>query len=282
MWSSRAGPNTRRPPTLLEKLLSSKGGAYKTSGFNSVFFQLYTGAHFAPLKAERRNFTVGLMLDSPPGAPRDRSRPKRTEYWEHSKRLQQGSLVALALISPGRFQVFLGTIVSNGADIAESANANADTIQLRISFFDPEIELMGLRRQQISVDQSTFAVLIDNKIMFEALHPFLQTLKDVEPTCVPFSSFISYSGNLASLPAGPPRYTHAPLFKYNLQCLARKGENISRVDINNATSVAIAREELTRSSELDPSQVDAVIGTLAREISLIQGYVLDLPVKTHL
>ncbi|KAH9007625.1 hypothetical protein EDB83DRAFT_2236280 [Lactarius deliciosus] len=271
MWTPRSGPKTRRPSTLLEKLLSSKGGAYKTSGLNAVFFQLYTGACFAPLRAERRNFTVGLVLDSPPGAPRDQNGKKRAEYWEHSKRLQQGSLVALALISPGRFQVFLGTTVSNGVDIAESAKANEETIQLRVSFFDAEIELMALRRQPISVDKSTFAVLIDNKIMFEALHPFLRTLKGVEPTSAPFSAFISRSGNLTSMPVGPPRYTRVPLFKYNLQCLARPGENIPSVDVNNATSVAIARQQLVRSSELDPSQVDAVIGTLTREISLIQG-----------
>ncbi|KAH9066137.1 hypothetical protein EDB87DRAFT_1732090 [Lactarius vividus] len=238
----------------------------------SVYFQLYTGARFAPLKAERRNFTVGLTLDSPPGgAARDKNGKKRAEYWEHSKRLQQGSLVALALISPGLFQVFLGTIVSQGADIAESAKANENTIQLRISFFDAEIELMALRRQPISIDKSTFAVLIDNKIMFEALHPFLRTLKDVEPTSIPFADFISYSGNLSSMPVGPPRYTRVPLFKYDLQCLARPGERISSVDVNNPTSVAVARQQLIHSSNLDPSQVEAVIGTLTREISLIQG-----------
>ncbi|KAI9445926.1 hypothetical protein H4582DRAFT_1805091 [Lactarius indigo] len=271
IWAPRAGLKTRKPPTLLEKLLSSKGGAYKTSGVNSVYFQLYTGARFAPLKAERRNFTVGLILDSPPGTPRDQNGKKRAEYWEHSKRLQQGSLIALALVSPGRFQVFLGTIVSQAADIAESAKPDANTIQLRISFFDAEIELMALRRQPISIDKSTFAVLIDNKIMFEALHPFLRTLKDVEPTSIPFADFISFSGNLASMPVGPPRYTRVPLFRYNLQCLARPGENISSVDVNNPTAVAIARQQLTRSSNLDPSQVEAVIGTLTREVSLIQG-----------
>ncbi|KAH9011570.1 hypothetical protein EDB85DRAFT_1108865 [Lactarius pseudohatsudake] len=266
-----AGPKTRRPPTLLEKLLWSKGGAYKTSGLNSVYFQLYTGACFAPLRAERRNFTVGLVLDSPPGAPQDQNGTTRAEYWEQSKRLQQGSLVALALISPGRVQVFLGTTVSDGADIAASARANEETIQLRVSFFDPEIELMALRHQPISIDKSTFAVLIDNNIMFESLHPFLQTLKDVEPTSIPFSDFISYSGNIASMPVGPPRYTRAPRFEYNLQCLARPGETISSVNVNNVTSVNFARQELLRSSDLDPSQVDAVIGTLTRGISLIQG-----------
>ena len=279
MRTTGARPRTRRPSTLLERLLSSKGGAYKSSGANSVFFQLYTGARFAPLKAERRHFTVGLMLDSPPGAPRDKDKKKRADYWEHSKRLQQGSLVALALISPGRFQVFLGTIISSGSDIAESAKANENTIQIRISFFDAEIELMALRSQPITVDGSTFAVLMDNKIMFEALHPFLRTLQNVEPTSVPFSDLISHSGNLAFEPVGTPKYTRAPQFRYNLQCLARSGENVSSVNVNNAASVEIARQELMRSSELDPSQVDAVIGTLTREVSLIQGYVLHLYAK---
>ncbi|KAH9048647.1 hypothetical protein EDB83DRAFT_2676911 [Lactarius deliciosus] len=279
IWAPGTGFKTRRPPTLLEKLLSSKGGAYSTSGVNSVFFQLYTGACFAPSRAERGNFAVGITLDSPPSAPRGQNGKKRAEYWENSKRLQQGSLVALALISPGRFQVFIGTTVSSGADIAEFAKTNEETIQLRVSFFDAEIELMALRRQPISIDKSTFAVLIDNQIMFEALHPFLRTLKDVEPTSVPFSTLISYTGNLSSMPVVPPRYTRVPWFKYNLQCLARPGERISSVDVKNLTSVAIARQQLTRSSKLDPSQVDAVIGTLTREVSLIQGYALDLPAK---
>ena len=268
MWTPGAH---ERSPTLLEKLLSSKGGAYKASGANSVFFHLYTGARFAPLKAERRNFTVGLLLNSPPGAARDQISKKRAEYWENSKRLQQGSLVALALVSPGRFQVFLGTIVSFGADIAESAKPNADTIRIRISFFDTDVELMALRRQPISVDQSTYAVLLDNKIMFDALNPFLRTLKEIEPTSIPFSNFISHSGNLAFLSIGPPRYARAPQFKYNLQCLALPGETVSSVDVNNVASVAVARQQLLRSSQLDPSQVDAVIATLTREISLIQG-----------
>src|SRR6266404_3876179 len=252
MRGSNPRPKNRKSATMLEKLLSSKGGSYKTSGFNSVFFQMYTGARFAPLKAERRNFTVGLLLDAPAGPSRDKSGKKRAEYWENCKRLQSGSLVALCLVSPGSFQVFLGTTVSGGKDIAESAKADADTIQIRLSFFDAEIELMALRRHPISVDNSTFAILIDNKIMFEALHPFLRTLQTVEPTSIPFSDYISCSGNLASMRIGPPRYARAPQFKYNLQCLARRGETIPDLDVNNAASQLLVRRRLTSSSQLDP------------------------------
>lgn len=275
MWSPRIVSEKRA--TILEKLLASKGGAYRTSGANSVFFYLYTGVRFAPVKAERRNFTVGLILDTPPGAARDKIGKKRAEYWDHSKRLQRGSLVALVLISPGRFQVFLGAIVSTGADIGESAKADVKTIQLRISFFDGEIELMALRRQPISINTSTYAVLVDNSIMFEAIQPFLRTLQEAEPTSIPFGNIISQSESLDSLQVQPPRYARVPWFRYNLQCLARSGMNIPSLDVKDETAVALARQHLVRSSDLDPSQADALIGTLTREVSLIQGYVVYSP-----
>ena len=132
-----------------DKWLKSKGGAYKTSGINSVFFHMYTGARFAPVEAERRNLTVDLLLDPPPGVARDQSGKKRAEFWERSNRLQNGNLVALVLISPGQSQVFLGIIISMGADIAKSAIKDAEIIQLRVSFFDPEIELMALHQLPI-------------------------------------------------------------------------------------------------------------------------------------
>jgi len=268
--------------TLLEKLLESKGGAYRTSGNNSVFFYLYTGARFAPVKAEHRHFTVGLLLDTPPaGGARDKAGKKRAEYWEHSKRLQRGNLVALVLISPARSQVFLGTTMSSGADIGESAKADVKTIQLRVSFFDAEIELMALRREQITVNTSTYAVLLDNNIMFDSLHPFLRTLQNVEPTSIPFSNAISYSGRLDTLLVGSPRYARVPWFRYHLQCLARSGLNIPSLDVNSETSVALARQHLQRSSDLDPSQVDALIDALTREVSLIQGCVLRAHIETN-
>ena len=245
-----------------------------------MFFHLFTGARFAPVKAERRRFTTGLFLDAPKGAARDKNGKKRAEYWEHSKRLQHGSLVALILISPGRSQVFLGTIASTAADIGESAKADMETIQLRVSFFDAEIELMALRRQPLSIDMSRYAVLLDNGIMFESVNPFLRTLQNVEPTSIPFSDVISYSGNLHSLEVGVPRYARIPQFRFNLQCLARPGMNIPGLDVNNAASVAIARRQLSRSSDLDPSQVNALVDTLTREVSLIQGFVLYSPFLT--
>ncbi|KAI9453340.1 hypothetical protein F5148DRAFT_1289158 [Russula earlei] len=68
-----------------------------------------------------------------------------------------------------------------------------------------------------------------------------------------------------------PRYARVPGFRYDLQCLARSGLHIPGLDVKSETSVALARQHLLRSSNLDPSQVDALIDALTREVSLIQG-----------
>ena len=236
-----------------------------------MFFHLYTGVEFAFVRAERHQFTVDLRLDAPPGVARDRSSRKRTEYWEQSKRLQHENLVALILISPNQSHVYLGTVVSTGRDIGISAKQDAETIHLRVSFFDAEVEMMALRRQPISINTSEYAILLDNNIMFEALHPFLKTLQDVEPTSIPFSHIISSSDSLESLSVQPPSYARVPGFRFDLQCLARSGENVPSLDASDEMSALIARRQLQASSDLDPSQVDAVVDTLTREVSLIQG-----------
>jgi hypothetical protein len=244
-------------------------------GMDSVFFQLYTNIKFSPAKAEKKNFTIGLSADTPPGHARDPSSKKRSDYWEHAKRLQHGSLVALVIVSPNNCQIFLGTIASSGTDIAESAKGNAKTIQFRASFFDAEVELYAIRREVISVDHSKFAILVDNSVMFESIRPFLETLQAVEPTSIPFSRYIAPESRLDGVPVLVPRYARVPGFTFKLNCLAKPGFEIRSLDVQSEQSIVRARHELNRASELDPSQVDSVLDALTREFALIQGCVVD-------
>ncbi|KAI0338622.1 hypothetical protein BDW22DRAFT_1362689 [Trametopsis cervina] len=270
--SRASGQNKPRRKTPLEDLLLKKGGAYKTSGFDSVFFHVYTGVKFCPLRAERRNLTVGLSLDTPPIA-RDKDHKKRYAYWEHSKRLQSGGLVVLMIITGDTVRIFLGLVTSFSQDIAESSKNSADTIQVQISFFDSEVEWMALRNESLAPNRSSYAILLDNTVMYEASRPFLERLQSIEPTEIPFSRYIARHDSIPDVQILPPKYATAPRFKFNLQCLANKGsgDHIDALDISQPNAVATARQQLLRGSTLDPSQVDAVVNTLVREVSLIQG-----------
>jgi hypothetical protein len=238
-------------------------------------FHVYTNVQFAPVTAERDGFTIGLLLDSPPGAARDAQHRKREDYWKHagSKKLSSGSLIALILVNRGQASVHLGTLVSSSQEIAESSKASESQIQVRAEFFDAEIQLQALKRQRISVDRSTFALLIDNNVMFESVRPFLKTLQGIEPTEVPFARYIARNSGLKGVPVLPPKYTTTPSFAFNLQCLAKQREYIHPLRVTDPNSVTRARLQLKQYSNLDPSQCDSVIDALTRDVSLIQGCV---------
>lgn len=266
----------KRAATMLERLLRAGGGAYRTTGRDGVFFHLYTQVTFTAAHAERRNFSVGLRVAAPPGNSRSSKASTRADFWEHSRRLSNGNLVALVLLNvKDQLCIFLGTIVSTGSDIAESAKASAEQIEVRVSFFDPEVELDSLRGEKVSETEGSkykFGVLVDNSILFESMRPFLDTLKKIEPTSIPFGSHIVSEENLAHTVIEPPVYARVPNFQFKIKSLFPPGTaGVEYLDAQSPTSIQQARDSLRQHSTLDISQADAVVDALTREVCLIQG-----------
>ncbi|GJE96154.1 NFX1-type zinc finger-containing protein [Phanerochaete sordida] len=257
----------RRPQ--LEHLLKSRGGTYKTSGFDSAFFHIYTGAAFIDATAEKREITVGVRIDTPPtGAARDKVVRKRLEYWANCRRLNPGSLVLLVVPGDEAPRLFLGVVSSSAWDLAGSARANNWQVALRVSFLDPEVELMALRRHTLHD-----AFLVDNNILYEATRPFLSRLQTTDPADIPFARYLTAGESLAEVEVPPPMYATAPKFRFKLGCLAKPGEQhlVADLDVLQERSSAIARRQLRDHSTLDPSQIDAILHSIMSEVSLIQG-----------
>ena len=275
MWTQSYG--RKREPTELEKLLENDGGLFRSSGRNSVIFNVYTDVHYTRLSTQPQGFAIGLNVRCPPGPGRDPDWMKRVDYWKNagSKKLTSGSLVALVLVSRGSSMVYLANLVSTADDIAESAKYLEDSIQVQATFFDPEVEIEALRKEKITIDLNTFAILIDTGTMFESIRPFLQTLGTMDSTSIPFSRYICAQVPLDDIEVRPPKYTTAPGFRFKLQSVAKPGQIIDPLDVNNPTSIARARLQLQQFSVLDPSQADGVVDSLTREIALIQGRVLS-------
>ena len=271
MWSQPH--RSKHEQTELEKLLAKGGGLYRSSGKNSVIFNVYTDVHYAQLSTRSQGFVIELDIRCPPGTGRDPDQEKRVNYWKHagSKKLTSGSLVALVLVSRGSFKAYLANLVSSVEDIAESAKHSENYIQIRATFFDPEVEIEALREEEITIDRNTFAILIDNGVVFESVRPFLRTLSTTDSTSIPFSRYICAQAPLNNVEIRPPKYASTPGFRFELQGVAKPGESIDPLDVHNPASIARARAQLQRSSVLDPSQADSVVDSLTREVSLIQG-----------
>jgi hypothetical protein len=128
-----------------------------------------------------------------------------------------------------------------------------------------------LRKEKITIDMNTFAILIDNGVMFESVRPFLKTLSTIDSTSIPFSRYICAQVPLNNSEVRPPKYATSPGFRFKLQSVAKPGQSIDPLDVNNPASIARARAQLQQFSVLDPSQADSVVDSLTKEVSLIQG-----------
>ena len=117
-------------------------------------------------------------------------------------------------------------------------------------------------------------VLVESPVLFEAIRPFLEALK-TEPENIPFPRYLVFhpSDYLRTCTIDPPKYTRFPGFSFQLSSLFDPEAEIDdlRMSISDKSSVDRALTELRRASRLDPSQADAVIAALTRELVLIQG-----------
>jgi hypothetical protein len=182
-----------------------------------------------------------------------------------------GGLVALVWRTTTSTSIYLGVIASSARDLVVSARASATELTIRVAFFDPAIEVRILDSyQREDADLNETRVLVEAPVMYEAVRPFLEALK-AEPTSIPFSKYLGLrESGLANITVGPPRYATKPSFSWDLSPLLQDGQNL-RLDITDTASIANAREVLRNESALDPSQAEAVVDSLTREVSLIQG-----------
>jgi hypothetical protein len=264
-----------KKPTMLASIIAKQGGRYRGQfDYNdTVMFSVYTDVRFGNITTDRRGLASALIFNTPPGAARNTAAGQRAAFWERmgSKRLMPGGLVALVWRTATSTSIYLGIIASSAKDLIASARASATELTIRVAFFDPAIEIRILNwYQREHADLNETRVLVEAPVMYEAVRPFLEALK-AEPTSIPFPKYLGLrEGSLANTTVDPPRYATRPNFSWDLSPLLRDGQNL-RLDVRDVASITNAREVLRNESTLDPSQAEAVVDSLTRELSLIQG-----------
>jgi hypothetical protein len=268
----------KRAQSKLIELLLKKGGKYHglVGSQESLMFNVYSGVRFGPLVPDWKGISTSILIDTPPGRARSDRPGARVAFWEgmSGKRLFQGGLIALVWVSRNEVAVHLGVIASSVKDLTEHVRANKESVRLRVVFFDTKLQLrvlQDLRNPQSSRGGIRF--LVESPVMFEAIRPFLEALK-VEPEIVPFSRYLVHHppGFLSSCELEPPKYARLPNFTFQLASLFPDEAEVEDLTLSvmDPHSIKHARTELRR-SRLDPSQAEAVVDALTREVALIQG-----------
>ncbi|KAL5531131.1 hypothetical protein ACEPAG_4007 [Sanghuangporus baumii] len=269
-------PSSRK--TQLNEIKKKKGGRYNYQDRqDSVMFNVYTGINFSKIEMDtRRGLVVEHSLDAPPGSARSDKASIRAAYWANGKRLMQGGLVALLWRRGDHIDVHLGILCSSSDKLAESAKMSNNKQLVRVQFFDAIGNFKVLEHIRSKDKPKDERLLVESSVMFETTHPFLESLKRT-PETIPFSNYLPHpeSGSLAGVQVHPPAYSMIPNFEFNLECLHR-GEDEDglrglRLSTMNHTSIEQTRTVLSERSKLDPSQAEAMVSALTKEVALIQG-----------
>ncbi|KAG8712686.1 hypothetical protein FRC11_014505, partial [Ceratobasidium sp. 423] len=266
--------------TALSKILDSRGGRYSApaTAQESIIFSVFTGITFQPLELSNRGISAGIWFDTPPGRARNEEPGVRAEYWEQisKRRLMQDGLVALIWRDHiGNVDVYVGTVASSAHDLVGRARVDGGEarVMIRVSFFDAKANIRIVQALQSRQDSNDLRVLIEAPVFYEGIRPFLEALKR-EPELLPFAQYLRLQSQeeLSRTVISPPLYSRTPGFSFELKYLfpPEAGVETLRLTTYDPDSVANARAQLLR-SRLDPSQAEAMVDTLTREIALIQG-----------
>ncbi|KAF8867865.1 P-loop containing nucleoside triphosphate hydrolase protein [Gymnopilus junonius] len=267
--------------TKLWDLLQKQGGRYRglADTQDSLMFNVYTNVQFTSLVPDWKGISTSILIDTPPGRARSSQSRQRTAFWDSmsGKRLSQGGLIALVWKSGRRTEVHLGIIASSSKELTDHVRVDGEHVKLRIVFFDSQVELrvlQDIRNARSRNFHNDTKILVESPVMFESIRPFLEALQ-TEPEDVPFSRYLVHqpADHLATLDLLPPRYALLPNFKFQLSSLFNVDAGVDELtlSVTDPESVRHARALLREKSRLDPSQADAVVDTLTREVSLIQG-----------
>ncbi|KAG8699264.1 hypothetical protein FRC11_013811 [Ceratobasidium sp. 423] len=259
----------------------AKGGRYAApaTARESVMFSVFTGITFKPLELSNRGISAGIEFDTPPGRARSANPGARGDYWEQvsKKRLMQDGLVALIWKNHiGNVDVYVGTVASPGRDLVERSRGSGaqERMSIRVSFFDAKANIRIVQALQSRRSDSDTRILIEAPVFYEGIRPFLEALKR-EPELLPFGEYLRLQSKeeLKRTTIGPPLYSRTPGFSFELKDLFPPKAAVQSLQLTtrDPDSVANARAQLIRASSLDPSQADAVVDSLTREVALIQG-----------
>ncbi|KAH7335671.1 hypothetical protein B0J17DRAFT_769501 [Rhizoctonia solani] len=265
-------------PTMLSKIIREGGGRYVSPDTqDSVMFSVYTNITFQPLSLDNRGMSLGIEFDAPPGDARSDSAETRTTYWEKTakKRLTQGALIVLIWKDPiGKMDIYVGTVTSIPADLVASSRQRSDRVSIKASFFDAAAEFRVLSILQSRRGTYGTRLLIEAPVFYEGVRPFLEALQR-NPSDLPFLTYLRYQSkaDLKRTEIHPPSYSTVSNFTFDLKELFPSGQNARSLNLKTTdfNSIAHAKSSLLLGSRLDPSQVDAVVDSLTRELSLIQG-----------
>jgi hypothetical protein len=259
--------NNGRLSNELENVLN-RGGKYTyNKGANdNGDLQVYANIEFVNVGCDRWNGLFCTLKFIP--THNSTNIRKIREYWQNSKRLKPGNLVALLLPNPNSERDFNLYSIYFGVIMSRDEMTKDERIRIHINFNDLSIypialnEISKLRNSTTennsknSNEVKSYMVESTN-IYYEAYRHVLMTLQTTKPSSLPFKQYLApeldFCPESTHVNVNPPKYTRAPGFQFDLSALCDNKQNLTLNVANTHTYDDVAKK-INAYSRLDESQ----------------------------
>ncbi|UPX11032.1 uncharacterized protein EKO05_0001658 [Ascochyta rabiei] len=243
----------------------------------------YPNAHVSYVTFDtRRGLQIQISFPQPQGARR-RSPTERRDWWEDSRRLEEGSLLSYIWIQDSVVQQLFLTVTQKSTNPAQEYNlvdrdyiatitaklTTQDHTSLDISIGASCGNTQGVLLEFPNVIPATFVPILENLQVMQRLSRlrFSQWLLPDRHNEPPHQRVYQ------DIP--PPVYSRQPGFKFPLGAImkttARAADGSFGIHATASCSDSTLLEEIAAKTELDYGQCRALVAALTREIAFIQG-----------
>ncbi|KAK3823144.1 MAG: P-loop containing nucleoside triphosphate hydrolase protein, partial [Benniella sp.] len=264
-----------------EELLRQKVFKGNNEGINAnanVNVDVYGDVQFHKVECDIHGKDFATVTFAQPYQNRNSLLGRRRAFWEQSKgRLMQGGLVLMVRRSNNRDaesssvpDIVLGVVAEREPRKLAMDEEHASIL---ISLMDPKLYFAMIDATNPRENRQWFLVE-PSGAFFESYRPVLEVLQTRLPSTMPFGKYMAPTNEeaeamLPEVKIDPPMYARAPGFRFDLSVLMN-GQEL-KLDVTNPESPAMVLDALQRCKTLDDTQARALVNTLCREVSLING-----------
>ena len=240
-----------------------------------VYFQ----SHISYVSFDRRRgLEAQISFLQPPSLRKESSSVKR-RWWEETRRLEEGVLVAFLSVHDVKSSLLFFTVSQKCTDPSKgfglSSHGHLATITAELATQDQnDLEKLV----QLSCSRTKGILVEFPGVLPATFVPILESIQSMQRLSrLPFRQWIlpdrvaSSSDGSIVVDVPPPLYTRSPGFAFSLQPILKNAGDIFSIDPRSLPDDIHIINKLVRRTNLDRGQCQALVAALTREFALIQG-----------
>jgi len=246
-------------------------------GFGNIRTYCNPRARVKYVSFDRRRGLEAQISFRQPLNLRDKSGPQRRQWWEESKRMEEGILLCLVVANSEKGSLLFFTVSEKVTDPRKDHGLTSDKHQATIT---AKLATRNQRDLEVLTHlscQNTQGLLVEFPgVLLATFLPILENIQDMQRLGrLPFQQWIlpdrTFRGanNVLSIP--PPLYARSPGFKFSLNSILRDPADEYAIAARTPVESKAVINELEARTLLDRGQCSALIAAITREFAFIQG-----------